>query len=267
MPSQQPSTTSEDIPRPAITRKLIVISAVCLGVALLLVAGTVTWRSLTSTASSETPPETGVQPAPPGETPSPTTMPTVLPQQVAATNVPVTPTASLTPLPAAEPESVLPLPTVTPTPPMLPVSPRNVEVSGETTMRLALSGAGFDSTGRPLRLAIASRTHVVGGETPTAEDEWCIQLGLVNELFDLNMQLDPATEELAVTGNISLREGLCEAPGAVMDTVEIDLSVPTGAAAQISYNLRGRRSLFGMTGLLDSDTGAIVELRITNSRP
>lgn len=217
------------------------------------------------------------------ENPSGVTRPSLLPGTIvapAATDLPTelppppetivelaTPTAQVVDPPAPEQPSALPLPTVTPTPELPPVAPREIEISGSTTLRLALSGDGFDSTGQPLRFGIEPRRHMLGGEVNSIADQWCIQLGLVNELFDLSVQLDPVTEELLVSGAIWLREGFCEGPGPVMDSVDVDLVVPTDAAAQISYNLRGRRSLLGIAGLLDSDTGAVVELRVANSRP
>ncbi len=118
----------------------------------------------------------------------------------------------------------------------------------------------------------------MGDDSERLGDQWCVQLGLANELFVVDMEIIPGSEELQVNGTIYLREGFCEEkPQAttdggvdmnrVMDMAQMDLSIPVGAAAEITYNLQGQRSLFGVEGLLDSDTGAIVELRFTNNRP
>jgi hypothetical protein len=211
--------------------------------------------------------ETGLLSAQPELTPTATYLPTELPQTAIPQVIFATPTVITTASPISEQPSTLPLPTVTPTTELLPAAARDVEISGATTMRLSLSGEGFDSTGSPIDFSIEPRHLTVGGDIRSVSDRWCVQLGLVNEIFDLNMHIDPATEDIVVSGSITLSEGFCEASGETIDTVSVELSVPTDAVAQISYNLSGRRSLFGVTGLLDSDTGAIVELRITNSRP
>ena len=200
-------------------------------------------------------------------TPTPTALPTVIPADTRTAVAPVTPTTASPLAPEAGQDATLPLPTVTPTPEIAPVAPREAEISGATTLRLSLSSEDFESTGQPLSFAIAPRPYTFGDDRLSATDAWCMQMGLANVSYKLDLQLDPKTEELAVTGEVALREGFCSEPGAVMDAVEVNLAVPTDAAAQISYNLRGRRSLFGVTGLLDTDTGAIIELRVTNSRP
>lgn len=142
-------------------------------------------------------------------------------------------------------------------------------------MRLALSSEGFDSTGRPVNVDIEPRKVTVGGETQTVNETWCLQIGLVHELFDLDLAVDPYTQDLLVTGSIALVQGFCPEEGeptsvdpvSVLDTTPVELTVPSGATATISYNLQGQRSLFGVSGLLDSDTGVIVELQVTHKQP
>jgi hypothetical protein len=233
---------------------------------LLIIVATVAAVAVLRQPASATETNTEVVDAP---TPivTPTILPTqlppvaaaVLPQQTQDVGLPEpTPTDSLT---------SLPLPTVTPAPELPPAAPRDVIVSGSTTMRLSLSGEGFDSTGRPLSFEIQPRTTLLGGDLASSTDTWCMQLGLVHEAFDLTLSLTPGTEELVVSGTIALREGFCDQPGEEMDRVDVSLVVPTDAAGQISYNLRGERSLLGLNGLLDTDTGSIVELRVANTRP
>jgi hypothetical protein len=199
---------------------------------------------------------------------TPTSQPTDLPRREALGRI-VTPIADVQlPEPTAtEQTSVLALPTVTPTPELAAVIPREIQISGSTTMRLALSGEGFDSTGRPLNFELEPREATLGGEDLELADQWCVQLGLVNEAYDIAARIDPVTQDLRVSGTVSLRGGFCDQPGGMMDSVDVNLSVPVGSAAQISYNLRGQQSLLGLQGLLDSDTGAIVELRVRHASP
>lgn len=244
---------------------ILIAILVAAGLVIIVGVGAAAWRNATTNASSEAPSPAGALLVQPEDTP--TVMPTMLPPDTNATAAVSSTIAIASIVTATQETSNLPLPTVTPTPEIVPVAPRAAEIAGATTLRLSLSGADFESTGRPLSFAIEPRPYTFGDGRLTAADEWCIQLGLVNQGFDLTFQLDPETEALDVFGQIVLREGFCAEPGTAMDSVDVDLSVPSDAAAQISYNLRGRRSLFGVPGLLDSDIGAIVELRITNSRP
>ena len=267
MQTQQTSSDEKNPQRQDVPRFTVAVMLGALALLFLTIGITYTVKrqseNQVSDGSSHVKTAAEAYPAPRLPTNSPTQLP---PVEAAAPALPVPDSPLPEPTPTAQPSGD-PLPTVTPTPELPPAPPREFEISGSTTMRLALSGDGFDSTGRPLSFQIEPRKAVVGGEVETAVDSWCIQLGLVNEMYDLSAHIDRETEDLILVGTISLHAGFCEQPGEVMDEVDVDLSVPTGASAQISYNLRGRSSLLGLEGLLDSDTGTIVELRVTNAVP
>lgn len=262
---QTPNTEDAPALLSWIPRTYLYVGVAALG--LLIIAATIAAFTIMRHPGPGAEQASALDPAPTHTPAAPTDIPTELPpaldegQSASAAGIELPAPTSTVEL--ASP----PLPTVTPTPELPPASPREIVISGSTTMRLALSGEGFDSTGRPLRFQIQPRTLTLGGDLASTSDSWCIQLGLVNESFDLIMSLTPGTEELVVTGSIALREGFCEQPGEEMDTAEVYLTVPTDAAGQISYNLRGERSLLGLSGLLDTDTGSIVELRVANQRP
>ena len=200
MQTEQPPQT-EDNPSPlaAIPRPYLLAA---LGVAgLLLIVGLVgaglSLRQPVDTPASQS----ANSAAATARTATPTTLPTELPPPNAAAQAEVTERAPLPEPTATVLPAALPLPTVTPTPELPPAAPRDVVISGSTTMRLALSGEGFDSTGRPLSFEIQPRTATLGGETVGAPDAWCVQLGLVHEAFDLTMSLEPGTENLLVYWN------------------------------------------------------------------
>jgi len=260
-----------------------------LGILLAMVAIGAAWRFVQPGPAPEPPPEPGSSLV--AEAPSPTPAPTELPPpptdavaavstQTAATVPPETSgtasSAAQTDMPAfdptqgpapEQPETALPLPTVTPTPEILDIAPRSAQIGGVTTLRLTISGREFESTGLPLRIAIPARIHTLDGGAPAVSDAWCMQMGLTNLFFDLNLRLNPATEELVTTGSIELRADFCDDPGLALDSIEVNLNTPTGSAAQIVYNLRGERALLGDTNFLSTDVGVIVELEVTNSRP
>ncbi len=260
-----------------------------LGILLTMVVIGAAWRFVQPGPAPEPPPEpvSSLAAEAPTPTPAPTELPpppatavAAMPTEIAPVTPPETPELAPSPVqteasPAAsaqesvpaQPETVLPLPTVTPTPEILDIAPRTARIAGVTTLRLSISGREFESTGRPLRFAIPTRTHTLDGGAPAVTDAWCMQLGLANLYFDLNLSLNPTTEELATVGRIDLRADFCDTPGNVLDSVEVSLSAPTGAAAQIAYNLRGERALLGDTNFLNADVGVIVELDITNSQP
>lgn len=230
------------------------------------------WRLVNTSPAAEPPPDGRASLAVDALTPTPTAGPTELPPapaaQPTATPPPAEPTAAQSTAPASQqPEAALSLPTVTPTPELAGIAPRNAQIGGSTTLRLALSGQDFASTGQPLRFSIDTRTHALDGRKLAATDAWCMQLGLAHLYFDLSLHLNPETEELDATGRIDLRSDFCEAPGPLLDSVEIDVAAPSGATAKIAYNLRGERAFFGDTNLLNSDVGVIVDLEITNPRP
>ncbi len=231
------------------------------------------WRFISPNPASEPPPDAGLAFAPGSRTPTPTSLPTELPPVTApggildARNAQTPASTAASTAAATQPETTLPLPTVTPSPEISDIPLRAVRISGVTTLRLALSGREFESTGRPLRFTIEPRTHAMSGGAPSVDDAWCLQMGPANLGFDLQMSLHPATDALTTQGSISLRAGFCDNPGAPLDSVEVNLSTPTGSAAQIAYNLRGDRALFGEPNLLNADVGVIVELEVTNPRP
>lgn len=223
--------------------------------------------SLSADALTPTP-TAGPTELPPGTPPAPpTASPVELPTQPVATPQTTEPAAQPLATASQQPEIALPLPTVTPTPKLADIAPRTAQIGGSTTLRVALSGQDFASTGQPLRFSIDARTHALDAGRLTATDAWCMQLGLANLYFDMSLRLNPENEELDAAGRVDLRADFCDSPGPLLDSVEVNVAAPTGATAKIAYNLRGERAFFGDTNLLNTDVGVIVDLEITNSRP
>ena len=157
------------------------------------------------------------------------------------------------------------LPTVTPTAPLQDIEPRTVEIGGSATLRLTFANPNYESDGRPVLIEMEPRTYMFAGDSMAARDQWCVQLGLFNIQFDLLMEMDPASEELEVSGEVRLHDDFCDVPGLERDSEPIELAVPADASAQIGYSLYGERKLLGVSDLLDAQTSVIVELTLDNS--
>jgi len=69
------------------------------------------------------------------------------------------------------------------------------------------------------------------------------------------------------TGTAELYDDFCFNRGARRDSTPIDLDIPADARLQSTHNLFGERQLLNVSGLLDMDTGVILELRSANLRP
>lgn len=159
------------------------------------------------------------------------------------------------------------LPTVTPTQPVTrqPIT-RTLSVSGTAILRMAVESVNFESSGQPLDVDLAPRVYAFGADSVSKLDSWCVQLGLVNILFDLSMELDTDSADVYTSGQIQLRNDFCDAPGAVVDTEEIALDVPADAAVRLTYTLSGDRSLLAVAGVLDTRTSVVIEFILANRR-
>lgn len=176
--------------------------------------------------------------------------------------LPLGPTA--TPI-ATEAETIV-LPTVTPT--LVPgeVPSRTVTLDGTATLRLLLQNDNFASNGGPVDRAIGPRTYELGGAMTTVADQWCIQLGLVNLLFDMTLALNPVNGAVNTTGTLGIHGGFCDAPGPQQTSGTLDVEVPADASAQLVRSLQTESHLLEVTDLLNIDTGVFVELVIANTR-
>ena len=184
------------------------------------------------------------------------------------------PTATIdsttTPTAAAAESALIVLPTVTPTLIPSPVATRTVEIRGEATLLLQIGNENFQSSGQPVDLALDPRSYVLGGDTPSVTDEWCMQVGPSGLVFDVVLSLLPVTGDLHVSGELQLYDGFCGSLGSLGDllaTSPLDVTVPSGAAAQVAPSLQARASLLGMDNLLNIATGVFLELTIRNPQP
>lgn len=162
--------------------------------------------------------------------------------------------------------SDVPLPTVTPTLTTARVATRTLELTGQATLRMALSGEDFESSGRPLPLVIDPHTYVLGSDIPEITDRWCFQAGLSAVFFDLALELDQSTGAINVEGEIQLYNGFCETPGVEKAVSPISLQVPADATAEVVRSLQAEAGLFGLGDLLQSSTGVFLELTLRNPR-
>jgi hypothetical protein len=178
------------------------------------------------------------------------------------------PTPTLTPVIAAS--DVVQLPTVTPTLVPSPVATRTIEIRGEATLRLELDNDTFESDGQPVTLEIEPHTYVLGGDTMKQSDQWCMQVGPTGLIFDLDLTLQPVTENLQVGGELQLYDGFCGTWGSLgeqLTAVPMNVIVPVGSAAQLAPTLQVQGSLLGLDNLLNISTGIFLELTIRNPRP
>lgn len=185
-----------------------------------------------------------------------------------AQNDPDLPT--VTPTPANVASSQVPLPTVTPTLVPSPVATRTIELSGEATLRLDLNSENFESSGQPVTIPIAPRNLVLGGDTMSQHDEWCMQLGPTGLVFDLTFTLRHVTEDLHVGGELQLYDGFCGEWGKLgnrLSTVPMDVTVPAGATALLAPTLQVQGSFLGLPNLLNISTGIYLDLTVRNPRP
>lgn len=164
----------------------------------------------------------------------------------------------------------IPLPTVTPTLVPQPVATRTVEFGGEAMLRLQLNREDFESNGQPVTIAIEPRSYVLGGDTLKQNDQWCMQVGPTGLVFDLQLALQPVTEDLHIGGELQLYDGFCGTWGNLgsrLSTVPVDITVPTGTVVQVAPTLQVRGNLLGLDNLLNITTGVFLELTIRNPNP
>jgi hypothetical protein len=181
-----------------------------------------------------------------------------------------TPIPTLTPTAVAADSAVIVLPTVTPTLVPSPLATRTVEIRGDATLLLQLGNENFQSSGQPVSLALDPRTYILGGETSSIADEWCMQVGPSGLVFDVVFALLPVSGDLRVSGELRLYDGFCGSLGSLGDllaTSPLDVTVPTGAAAQVAPSMQAHANLLGMGDLLNVATGVFLELTIRNPQP
>jgi hypothetical protein len=185
---------------------------------------------------------------------------------VATQTPPSPPTPTPLPTPTALAVIEVPLPTVTPTPIPDSFSPRAVNISGNALLRLSMANPNYQSSGRSVDVAFETRTLLLDTTTPQASDSWCVQMGLVNLQFDLQLAVVDNQGNLGVSGTLSLYDDFCVNPGTHQDTITVDYIVPADAILQAPLNLQSQRNLLNVPGLLDTRTTVIIELRIGNSQ-
>jgi hypothetical protein len=176
-----------------------------------------------------------------------------------------TPTAT-----AAAASALVPLPTVTPTIIPSPVATRAVEFAGDATLRLRLNADNVATGGQPLEIALEPRSYVLGGDTMSQNDEWCMQVGPTGVVFDITYTLQYVTEDLHIGGQIRLHEGFCSEWGSLgnrLSTAQIDVTVPAGSAIILAPTLQVQGSLLGVPDLLNISTGVYLDLTIRNPAP
>ncbi|MEX1018191.1 MAG: hypothetical protein WDZ49_00955 [Litorilinea sp.] len=161
----------------------------------------------------------------------------------------------------------LTLPTVTPTPVPPPIAPRSITVGGQANLRMLIANSEFQSGGRPLQIPVEARTYGLDADTQNVADHWCIQMGLVNLDIALDLTLNPANTAIIATGAVELYNDFCTNRGNLIDSTEINLTIPADARVQSTHNLFGERQLLNLSGLLDMDTAVILELQLANLRP
>jgi hypothetical protein len=168
------------------------------------------------------------------------------------------------------PNAEIPLPTVTPTLVPSPVATRTIELRGDATLRLHLDSENFQTNGQPVTMNIEPRSYVLGGDTMTQQDQWCMQVGATGLVFDLNYTLQPVTENLLVGGELQLYDGFCGEWGKLgnlLSAVPLNVTIPAGTAAELAPALQVQGSFLGLPGLLDISTGVFLNLTIRNPTP
>jgi len=178
------------------------------------------------------------------------------------------PTSTSTPLMTEA--AVIPLPTVTPTVVPSPVATRTIELSGDATLQVRLNNNNFESNGQPVSIDIKPRAYVLGGDTLSKSDKWCVQAGATGLVFDLAYTLEPVSQTLNVGGELELYDGFCGEWGKLgnlLSTVPMNVTIPTGSSAFISPMLRAQGSFMGVPNLLDISTGVALNLNIRNPTP
>jgi hypothetical protein len=176
-----------------------------------------------------------------------------------ATDVPPTPTA--TPIDTQQAAAVA-LPTVTPTLTPSEVPSRTLTFGGTATLRMLLQSDNFASDGSPIDRTIEPRIYALSSATPAIADHWCMQMGLVNLVFDITFTLNPVNGTVKTAGTLGLYDGFCDAPGPLRTSVTLDVEVPADATAQLVQSLQTEAHLLEFADLLDIDTGVFVALGI-----
>lgn len=175
-----------------------------------------------------------------------------------------------TPTAVAANSALIPLPTVTPTIVPSPVATRTIEVHGDATLRMQLNSEAFESNGQPVNLELEPRSYVLGGDSMTQSDQWCMQVGPTGLVFDLTFTLQPVTENLHVGGALQLYDGFCGTLGNLgnlLATAPMDVTVPVGTSAILAPSLQFQGSFMGLPNVLDISTGVFLNLAIRNPIP
>lgn len=188
------------------------------------------------------------------------------PLQEAVTPTPRLPEPTATAPPVTQAAESVPLPTVTATPLPSEVPSRTLTFAGTATLRLQLQNDAFASSGKPLELALEPRTYTFGNGTSTVTDRWCMQMGLVNLVFDLTFDMNPINGAIRTSGALDLYDGFCETPGPQRISTALDVEVPADASAQVHHSLQTETHMLEVDDLLNIDTGVFVELVISNTR-
>jgi hypothetical protein len=191
------------------------------------------------------------------------------PTATAATAIALLPT--LTPTPERRPTSTetavaVLLPTATPTLEPVAIALHTVEIDGATTVSMTLGNADFSSSGRPLRFAFDNRRYDFDGRTLRHLDRWCVQLGIVHVVIELDLELNAETEAVRGEGNAQLIGDYCDSPNEVISDTPIIFNAPVNQRAQFVYKLQGRRSLFNLPGVYDAATSVSIVLNVHNKR-
>jgi hypothetical protein len=163
--------------------------------------------------------------------------------------------------------SIIPLPTVTPSPTPAPLSPLVVEIDGRATISMTLSGAIVQSSGRPLRMTIPRRTYRFDETHVRHLDRWCIPMGVVHTVVEVDMVANPATESVLATGTISLYTDYCDNPGPLADQSTFEFEVGLEQTVPLVQYLESKRELLAVPRLLDTEAEASVTLNFASSRP
>ncbi len=166
--------------------------------------------------------------------------------------------------------ATVPLPTVTPTIIPSPVATRTIEINGNATLRLQLNNDTFATSGQPITIDIEPHSYILGGDTMTSQDQWCMQVGPTGLVFDLILTLQPITENLHIGGELQLYDGFCGTWGNLgnrLSTAPMNVTVPAGSTARLAPTLQVQGSLLGVPNLLDISTAISLEMSIRNPSP
>ena len=145
-----------------------------------------------------------------------------------------------------------------------------IEIHGDATLRMQLNREAFESNGQPVNLDLEPRSYVLGGDSMTQSDQWCMQVGPTGLVFNLIYTLQPVTGNLHVGGEIQLYDGFCGTWGNLgnrLTAVPMNVTVPAGSTARLAPTLQVQGAFLGLPNLLDISTGVFLEMSIRNPTP